>query len=63
LQFSNYQERPAIFFVDEYGYEYALNTRQQDDFHVITRIGAQFTLRHGDLVGTLFNENPPELYL
>lgn len=63
LQFSDYQERPAVFLVDEYGYEYALNTRQQDDYHVITRIGAQFTLRHGDLVSSLFNENPPEIYL
>lgn len=63
LQFSQYQERPAIFLVDEYGDEHALNTRQQDDFHVITRIGAQFTLRHGELVSSLFNEAPPEFYL
>lgn len=63
LQFSRYQERPAIFFVDEHGDEHALNTRQQEDFHVITRIGAQFTLRHGDLTSSLFNEAPPEFYL
>jgi type IV secretion system protein VirB9 len=63
LQFSELQERPAIFFVDEYGKEHAINTRQQDDFHVITRLGAQFTLRHGELTTSLFNEEPPEFYL
>lgn len=63
LQFSQYQDRPAVFFVDEYGDEHALNTRQQEDYHVITRLGAQFTLRHGELTSSLFNEAPPEFYL
>lgn len=63
LQFSQYQERPAIFLVDESGQEHALNTRQQADYHVITRIGAQFTLRHGELTSSLFNETPPSFYL
>jgi type IV secretion system protein VirB9 len=63
LQFAQYQERPAIFMVDEHGHEHALNTRQEDDYHVITRLGAQFTLRHGELTSSLFNEAPPEFYL
>lgn len=63
LQFSQYQERPAIFMVDEFGKEHALNTRQEDDYHVITRIGAQFSLRHGELLSSVFNETPPEFYL
>lgn len=56
LQFTEHQDRPAIFYVDEYQNEHALNTRQQDDFHVITRLGEQFTLRYGELTSTLFNE-------
>lgn len=63
LQFSELQERPAIFFVDTDGYEHAINTRQQDDFHVITKLGSQFTLRYGESTSSLFNENPPEFYL
>lgn len=63
LQFSELQERPAIFYVDLKGKEHAINTREQDDFHVISRLGAQFTLRHGELTTSLFNEDPPEFYL
>ncbi len=63
LQFDPLQERPALFMVDEYGKEHALNTRQQDTFHVVTRIAAQFTLRHGELVSSVFNESAPEFYL
>ncbi len=63
LQFDEYQERPAVFFVDEYGKEHAINTRQESHYHVITRLGAQFTLRNGELTSSVFNESPPEFYL
>ena len=63
LQFDPLQERPALFMVDEFGREHAINTRQQDDFHVVTRIAAQFTLRHGLWVSSIFNESAPEFYL
>jgi type IV secretion system protein VirB9 len=57
--FSPKQDRPAIFLVDEEGYEHVINTRQEGDYQVVERLGKQFSLRHGRRVASVFNEIPP----
>ncbi|MFI4956709.1 MAG: TrbG/VirB9 family P-type conjugative transfer protein [Gammaproteobacteria bacterium] len=58
--FTEHQNHPAILMVDEYGLEHAVNFRQSGQFLVIERLAAQFSLRYGDSVSTVFNELPPK---
>lgn len=58
--FTRYQNHPAILMVDEDGFEHAVNFRQSGNFLVVERLGAQFTLRYGDSVSSVFNEFPPQ---
>ena len=58
--FTQHQNNPTILMVDEYGYEHAVNFRQSGQFLVIERLAAQFSLRYGDSVASVFNEFPPQ---
>ncbi|CAK8163352.1 type IV secretion system protein VirB9 [Candidatus Xenohaliotis californiensis] len=52
-------ELPAIFEVDNQGYESIINYKSIDDYIVIERVSAVFTLRAGSEVACLFNETIP----
>lgn len=50
-------EIPAFFLVHGDGSESLINFRTRDDFIVVERVAAQFTLRHGQNVVCVFNKN------
>lgn len=50
-------EIPAFFLVHGDGSESIINFRARGDFIVVERVGAQFTLRHGQDVVCVFNQN------
>ncbi|XGA08558.1 MAG: TrbG/VirB9 family P-type conjugative transfer protein [Wolbachia endosymbiont of Xenopsylla cheopis] len=57
LQFSSINaDLPSIFLVDYEGYESLINFRVVNDYVVIERVSAVFTLRHGAATACLFNE-------
>lgn len=57
LQFnSTNADLPSIFLVDYEGYESLINFRVVNDYVVIERVSAVFTLRHGAATACLFNE-------
>lgn len=57
LQFGKQDITPAVFVVDEAGNESLINFNIQGDYLVIERVGAQFTLRDGDIATCIFNES------
>jgi type IV secretion system protein VirB9 len=59
LQFAKDSELPAIFLVDDDGYESLINFRKVDDYIVIEQVASLFSLRKGESVGCLFNESRP----
>lgn len=56
---STNSEIPAVFEVDNQGYESVINFKSIDDYIVIERTSAVFTLRAGSEVACLFNEEIP----
>lgn len=56
LRFKNFTSMPAVFAVDEDGKESLVNFIMKDDYMVISSIGAQFTLRDGDIATCIFND-------
>lgn len=50
-------EIPAFFLVHADGSESLINFRTRDDFIVVERVAAQFTLRHGEDVVCVFNNH------
>lgn len=52
-------ELPAIFEVDNQGYESIINYKSVEDYIVIERVSPVFTLRAGTEIGCLFNEEMP----
>lgn len=50
-------EIPAFFLVHGDGSESIINFRTRNDFIVVERVAAQFTLRHGQDVVCVFNKN------
>lgn len=60
LKFRNINvEMPAIFDVDARGNESIINYKSVDDYIVIERVSSLFTLRAGNEITCLFNENIP----
>lgn len=58
FQFRNKNaEIPAFFLVHADGSESLINFRTRGDYIVVERVGAQFTLRHGQDVLCVFNNN------
>lgn len=49
---------PAFFTVDREGNEAIINYRMRDDILVVERVSERFTLRHGNDIVCVFNENP-----
>ena len=47
---------PAFFLVDPQGNESIINYRMRDNFVVVERVGAKFTLRYGKEIVCVFNE-------
>lgn len=58
MDFGNHRVTPAIFMVDPRGYESLVNYHVQGKYVVVEKVGAQFTLRDGDQVASIFNEDP-----
>lgn len=56
FKFGRQDITPAIFVVDEAGHESLINFNMQGQYLVIERVGAQFTLRDGDIATCIFNE-------
>ncbi|UAT43170.1 TrbG/VirB9 family P-type conjugative transfer protein [Anaplasmataceae bacterium AB001_6] len=54
---------PAIFSVDDDGYEALINFKIQDDYIVVDRVVSRFTLRHGTKHACVFNEAMPYSYI
>ena len=52
-------EKPAIFSVDKNQTESIINASRHGEFYVVHRVGRQFTLRNGDVVTCIFNEELP----
>jgi type IV secretion system protein VirB9 len=50
-------ELPAIFSVDSDGFESLLNFRVAGDYVISERVGAQFTLRNGNDIVCVYNNN------
>tara|TARA_A100001015_G_C14639158_1_gene574736 strand:- start:299 stop:508 length:210 start_codon:yes stop_codon:yes gene_type:complete len=48
---------PAIFYVDSDGYEGIVNFRVKNNYIIVERVSAVFTLRHGVDTLCVFNEN------
>ncbi|MDA0902446.1 MAG: TrbG/VirB9 family P-type conjugative transfer protein [Proteobacteria bacterium] len=58
FQFSHKNaEIPAIFHVDSDGFESLVNFRVADDFIIVERVSAQFTLRNGNDIVCVYNSN------
>ncbi len=53
----SYVEIPAVFYVEKNGYESMVNFRFLGDYMIVERIGANFTLRNGDNVVCVTNNN------
>lgn len=47
---------PAFFLVDREGNESVINYRMRENFVVVERVGAKFTLRYGKEIVCVFNE-------
>lgn len=50
---------PAIFAVDANGNEALVNFHKRGPYYVVERMESQFTLRSGDYVTCIFNDNRP----
>ncbi len=50
-------ELPAIFAVDSDGFESLVNFRVAGDYIVVERVGSQFTLRNGNEIVCVYNNN------
>ncbi|MFT6105921.1 MAG: type IV secretion system protein VirB9 [Rickettsiales bacterium] len=50
-------ELPAIFAVDADGYESLVNFRVAGEYIIVERTGAQFTLRNGNQIACVYNNN------
>lgn len=50
-------EVPAFFWVDEQGNESLINYRTRGDYIVVERVTKRFTLRHGNEIVCVFNED------
>lgn len=50
-------ELPAIFAVDSEGFESLVNFRVAGDFMIVERVAAQFTLRNGNDIVCIYNNN------
>jgi len=59
FQFEDFDVMPAIFAVDEQGFESLVNYNVQGQYLVVTNTGRQFTLRDGDSATCIFNETYP----
>ena len=59
FKFNTTVEKPAIFSVDKNQTESIINASRHGEFYVVHRVGRQFTLRNGDLVTCIFNEELP----
>jgi type IV secretion system protein VirB9 len=58
LQFpSKNAELPAVFAVDSEGFESLVNFRIAGDYMIIERVAAQFTLRNGNEIVCIYNDN------
>jgi type IV secretion system protein VirB9 len=58
LQFANKSaELPAIFSVDSDGFESLVNFRVAGDYIVVERVSSQFTLRNGNDIVCIYNNN------
>ena len=58
FQFSKVNaEIPAIFSVDNSGFESLVNYRIAGDYVIIEKVGAQFTLRNGDDIVCVYNSS------
>ena len=53
----NISDLPAIFYVDSDGYEGIVNFRVKNNYIIVERVSAVFTLRHGVDTLCVFNEN------
>lgn len=56
MRFKDFASMPAVFAVAEDGRESLVNFTLRDDYMVISSIGAQFTLREGDVATCIFND-------
>jgi type IV secretion system protein VirB9 len=54
-------EIPAIFMVDNNGFEELINYRMQGRYVVVERVTAQYSLRRGENVVCVFNEKMPRV--
>ena len=61
LEFSENATLPAFFAVDPEGNESVVNYRMEGKYAVMERVGSLFTLRDGQEVLCLFNEDKPFL--
>lgn len=59
FHFASENRSPAIFAVDDNGNESLVNYHKQSDYIVVERLGRRFTLRDGEDVTCIFNENFP----
>ena len=59
FQFEDFEVMPAIFAVDENRNESLINYNIQGDYLVVSKVGAQFTLRDGDTATCIFNDAYP----
>ena len=50
-------ELPAIFAVDPEGFESLVNFRVAGDYMIVERVGSQFTLRNGNEIVCVYNNN------
>ena len=50
-------ELPAVFAVDSEGFESLVNFRMAEDYIIIERVSAQFTLRNGSDIVCIYNNN------
>ena len=58
FQFANRNsEVPAIFSVDSGGFESLVNFRPAGDYIIVERVAAQFTLRNGEEIVCIYNNN------
>lgn len=59
FHFGDNHRSPAIFVVDDHGNESLVNYHKKGDYIVVERLGRRFTLRDGEDVTCIFNENFP----
>lgn len=52
-------EIPAFYHVDDRGKEYLINFRARDNLIIVERVSDRFTLRHGEDIVCVYNEERP----